>query len=76
VCARRRRSRCTRGRLGALVADPGEVVDGLRPPYTKTRRNRQVRLLAPLAQHLRKYTLGQRPADVRLAGSKSSKNFN
>jgi integrase len=34
-----------------------KVVDGERLPYTKTRRNRSVRLLAPLAQDLREYML-------------------
>lgn len=34
-----------------------KVVDGKRLPYTKTRRNRSVRLLAPLAQDLREYML-------------------
>jgi integrase len=34
-----------------------KVVDGERLPYTKTRRNRSVRLLAPLGQDLREYML-------------------
>ena len=34
-----------------------KVVDGVRLPYTKTRRNRSVRLLAPLAQDVREYML-------------------